>query len=95
MTPTTDKQVARIRLGSLTCRSQERLLAEKLTHVSGVTAASIGDGDVLTALYDVRTFDIDGLVAAIVESGLVPEEVLSASPTDTSSHGGDQCQIAS
>ena len=89
MTPTTDKQVARIRLGSLTCRSQERLLAEKLTRVTGVTAASIGEGDVLTALYDVRSFDIDGLVAAIVESGLVPEEVLAAPLSGTTSHGED------
>ncbi len=89
MTPTTDKQLARIRLGGLTCRSQERLLAAKLTHVNGVTAASIGDGDVLTALYDVRSFDIDGLVTAIVESGLVPEEVLAAPLSGTPSHGED------
>ena len=90
MTITSDKQLVRIRLTGRTCRSKERLLTRKLETVTGVAAFSLGEDDVLTALLDAGIIDIDGLVAAVVNAGLVPEEVLSFAPA--SATGGDNVQ---
>ncbi len=69
-------QVVRIGLSGLTCPSKERLLELRLSEVPGIRAASLGGDSVLTTLIDTRALDVDRLVAAIVEAGLVPEGVL-------------------
>lgn len=89
MQTTTHTQLVRIRVSGRTCRSKERLLSRTMDAVPGVTATLLDERDVLTTLVDMRSLDVKGLVAAIVDAGLVPEEVVRISAIPTITGGED------
>jgi hypothetical protein len=83
MTHDIHSQLLRIRVSGATCRSKERLLSRALERVPGLSAAALGEDDVLTALVSPDALDVDRLLGAIVGAGLVPQELLEARPTLT------------
>ena len=77
----TRDRLIRLRVEGLECRSCERLLSEKTRLLPGINAVHVdAQAGVVSVYTDPATFDLEALLAAIVEAGFTPGELVEGEP---------------